>query len=103
MIKQFLRNPETKQPFGILMAIQAPDGLRFGWSVTHSLDKFNKAKGEKIAMNRLAAHSPGDDLIVPSVLFETMEKFVTRAQKYFHQETASYVMDGWVLKAKKPR
>ena len=103
MIKQFLRNPENNQPFGILLADLREDGLHFGWSVTHPYDKFNKARGERIANGRLESHTPGQDIAVPSIMFETMEKFIDRAQRYFKAETQSFVIDGWVLQAKKPR
>lgn len=103
MIKQFLRNPENNQPIGILIADLRNDELHFGWSVTHHLDKFNKAKGEKIANGRLASFTPGQDIVVPTVMFEVMERFIDRAQRYFKTETSSFVIDGWVLQAKKPR
>ena len=102
MIKQFFRDVNNNQPLGVLMAEMTPEGLKIGWSVTHRLDKFNKAKGERIAKGRLASHVPGQQLIVPSALVDLMVFFVNRAERYFKTTTESIVIDGWVLKAKKP-
>ena len=100
MLKQFIRD-ENGQPIGIMLADLYEDGLSFGWSATHPLDKFNKHKGELIAEGRMDSHTPNTPIILPAKAFDQMENFILRAQKYFKTESRTFAIDGWVWSTKK--
>ena len=96
-LKQYIRDDVKGQPFGIMVADKTDTGIRFGWSMTHPNDKFNKALGEKIANNRLEACEPDQMFVVPTAMVEELNVFINRAKKYFRVNTESVAIDGYAL------
>lgn len=64
MLKQFVRN-DKRNKVGVLVAKQINDtDVSIGWSKCHmGMDKFDKARGEKIAVDRAVI---GTNSVVPS-------------------------------------
>lgn len=86
LLKRYIRNPETKQPRGIAVAIRHNDEVLYGFSLLNTnLDKFDKTLGLNIAINRAMAESyslpelPEREAMVLNA-FDHLEK---RALKYF--------------------
>ena len=84
---QYLRNPITKHPFGVIMGIKAnfygTHKLLIGWSICNtSRDVFNSSLGKTIAYNR--AFAKGEMPITHSKLDEkVINNFIERCAKYF--------------------
>ena len=51
-IKQYLRNPFTNAPFGVVVVINDLGKLKFGFSLCSPNDHFDKKLGTEIAINR---------------------------------------------------
>lgn len=86
LLKEYIRIEDTKQPRGIVVAIRVDDEIFYGYSLLNTkLDRFNKALGLQIAINRALSESYAlpntperEDLVLKG--FERIEK---RALKYF--------------------
>jgi len=79
-IISYLRNSK-RQKVGLLLAekdLAAPDTVRFGWSILHKNDEFNREFGLILAKERLKNNTP-----IPIRLGPDISKFVNRAAKYF--------------------
>ena len=98
-LKQYIREEDGGQPFGIMLADKTDDGIRFGWSIVHPNDKFNKALGEKIANNRLESCEPDQMFVVPTSMVEDLNVFINRAKRYFRANSESVAVDGYALAA----
>jgi len=108
-IKQYLRfpaiNPGIKSdgkpfhgdPFGVMMATLDNGQIKFGWSVTHYMDDFDKKKGLMIAENRMKSFTPNSTLIVPSVMYDAMANFMDRAERQLGAKTNSDILDGFEI------
>lgn len=96
MIKKYLRD-FYNAPIGVLMGDVINGRLVFGWSVVHPLDRFDKKKGDMIAFNRLHSDKHQKEVIVPNIMFDEMDEFILRCQKYFHQESSQYLINGYEL------
>lgn len=86
LLKEYIRNPETKQPRGVAIAIRHNDEILYGFSLLNvNMDKFNKTVGFNIAVNRALSESytlpdtPEREAMVLGA-FNRLEK---RALKYF--------------------
>ena len=96
MIKQYLREWDD-EPMGVMLGDVIDGKLTFGWSVVHPKDRFSKKKGDMIATNRLHSDKHKKELIVPDVLFDQMQSFMERCQKYFHVQAEQYLINGYEL------
>ena len=96
MIKQYLRF-WNDEPMGVMLGDVIDGKLTFGWSVVHPKDRFSKKKGDMIAFNRLHSDKHKTELIVPDVMFDGMQDFMLRCQKYFHIEAKQYLINGYAL------
>lgn len=86
ILKQYIRNAETNQPRGVVIAVRQNDEIFYGFSLLNTtLDKFNKEVGLQIAMNRAMSESyelptlPDREAMVLAA-FNHLEQ---RALKYF--------------------
>lgn len=95
-LKQYIRDEETQQPFGVMLADKIEGGIVFGWSLVHLNDNFNKALGDKIATGRLAACKPDQALVVPAAIVEDLEVFIKRAVTYYRLPSETVVIDGYL-------
>jgi hypothetical protein len=94
VIKEYIRNSETKQPRGIALAIRVGDEVFYGYSLLNTtMDKFSKDLGTKIATKR--AMSPSYQLPkVPdreAMVLNAFSKLEKRALKYFKDVDPSKV------------
>jgi hypothetical protein len=86
LLKEYIRNTETKQPRGVAIAIRHNDEILYGFSLLNTkMDKFNKTVGFNIAVNRAMSdgyelpNTPEREAMVLTA-FNRLEK---RALKYF--------------------
>lgn len=58
MLKEYIRDEKTKQPRGIVVAVRENDEILYGYSLLNTkLDRFDKALGLQIAINRAKSES----------------------------------------------
>lgn len=86
LLKEYIRNDETKQPRGVAIAIRQNDEILYGFSLLNTtMDKFNKTIGFNIAKNRALSESyelptvPERELMV----LNAFRRLEARALKYF--------------------
>jgi ABC-type xylose transport system substrate-binding protein len=86
IIKKYIRDPETKQPRGIAVAVKTDDKINYGFSLINpKADKWNKKIGTAIAVNRAMS----DQYNLPAVkdreqvVLDAFENLQNRAVKYF--------------------
>jgi len=114
-IKQYLRKDPIKtgtnkrgeayvgEPLGVMMATLVDGKIKFGWSVCHYRDTFNKKKGIMIAERRMNHFVPDSPVVVPQSMFRAMIEFMDRAERQFFVETYSPLYDGFELAISKQR
>lgn len=86
ILKEYIRNKDTKQPRGIAIAVRRNDEVTYGFSLLNTkMDRFDKTIGYNIAYNRAISDSydlpntpEREEMVLSS--FERLEK---RALKYF--------------------
>lgn len=80
LIKQYIRNKKN-HPIGVLLAcLNANNELCTGWSLCSKYDRWDKAKGDRIAVGRLARHT---NVPVPNSIEKEFVKFLDRCNRYF--------------------
>jgi len=82
MIKEFVKN-KNGEKIGVLVATSIDDfEVGIGWSKVHTqLDKFNKERGEEIAIGR--AIKAKDLIYIPLSFDKKMDDFIERCRKYY--------------------
>ena len=86
-IVEFIRNPQTKQPRGVVVAIRQNDEVFYGYSLLNTtMDRFDKKLGVNIAVHR-ALNTNGYQL--PKVdnrlvmVLDAFNRLEARSLKYF--------------------
>jgi uncharacterized protein YebE (UPF0316 family) len=86
MLKEYIRNEDTKQPRGVVVAVRVDDEVFYGYSLLNvKLDRFNKTLGLQIAVNRAMAES----YVLPNtpereaMVLDALSRVEKRALKYF--------------------
>lgn len=87
IIKEYIRNPDTKQPRGIAVAVRDNDEVLYGYSLLNlKLDKFNKELGLTIALNRALSkdgYNLPDTLEREAIVLGAFNRLESRCLKYF--------------------
>jgi len=86
MLTEFIRNPETKQPRGVVVAVRDNDEIFYGYSLLNvKLDRFNKTLGLQIATNRALyeSYELPDTPERETLVLDALERIEKRALKYF--------------------
>ena len=90
VLKQYIRKPETNEPFGVVVLIKDENKFRLGYSLCNPKDRFSKKMGTAIALAR-ATHpeTNNGEVFFPSaqereiLVEENYQKLEKRAIKYF--------------------
>lgn len=85
-LKEYIRNPETKQPRGVAVAIRENDEILYGYSLLNvKLDRFDKNLGLQIATNRAKSESYElpNTLEREAMVVNAFQRLEKRALKYF--------------------
>lgn len=89
MLVRYIREPKTKKPRGVLVALsdpnKNPDEFMVGYSLCHKLDKFSKTKALSLATSRAFWWSKIKRRLpnVPSSVRPELASFLNRCQRYF--------------------
>jgi hypothetical protein len=94
-LKEFIRNEDTKQPRGLVVAIRENGQVHYGYSLLNTkLDRFDKTLGLQIATNR-ALNPEGfefpDTAEREALVVEALGRIEARALKYFKDLDPAFV------------
>jgi hypothetical protein len=86
LLKEYIRDPKTNQPRGIVVALRENDEILYGYSLLNTkLDRFDKALGLQIAVNRAKSES----YVLPNTperltfVIDALVRIEARSLKYF--------------------
>ena len=86
MLKEYIRNTETKQPRGVAVAIRENDEVFYGFSLLNTkMDRFDRTVGMNIAINRAKSESYElpDTPEREAMVLGAFNRLEARAVKYF--------------------
>lgn len=86
MLKEYIRDEQTRQPRGIVVSIRENDQVLYGYSLLNTkLDKFDKRLGLNIAINRAYSecYTLPDTKEREYLVLEAFERLQSRSLKYF--------------------
>ena len=86
ILKEYIRNTETKQPRGVAVAIRENDEIFYGYSLLNTTrDKFDRELGLKIATKRAFSLSYQLPKVLDreAMVIGAFDRLEARAVKYF--------------------
>lgn len=93
-IKEYIREPKTKNPIGIAVAVKIENEVFYGYSICNKVDRFDKELGLNIALNR--AHSDNYKLPLSNkttaLINKHFDSLEHRAMQYFRDLDPANVM-----------
>lgn len=79
MLIKYIRRGKNRKK-GVLVAVPVDNKVKFGWSLCHRKDRFNKDFGKKIAIERALCDR---QVKLPDSIKDSMNMFVSRATRYY--------------------
>ena len=79
MLIRYIRRGKNRKK-GVLVAVPIDNKVKFGWSLCHRRDKFDKNLGKKIAIDRALCDRK---IKMPQSIRNDMNMFVIRATRYY--------------------
>jgi len=83
MLIKYIRKGKKKK--GVVVAVPVnEDKVKFGWSMCHRRDKFDKDFGKKIAIERALCNR---SITAPKSIKKDLEGFIARATRYYKDKS----------------
>lgn len=79
MLIKYIRRGKNRKK-GVLVAVPVDNKVKFGWSLCHRKNRFNKDFGKKIAIERALCDR---QVKLPDSIKDSMNMFVSRATRYY--------------------